>query len=160
MRPFNLLAVTAVLCATCGAAAAEEKDPQSSRSSSHNIPHEPPAERPPHPVDSIPIITYEVWAAQELTRYFVIVETWKGGVSEYAYSSEARALQVQAWYLMNVAGLKDVTVESRVGAGRYDLIETFGDPVDALDLADLLESFGLYVEIRTVNALQFGPSAP
>lgn len=145
----RLLALTVALIASCGSAAVAADGSLSLsqyqiESQTGSILFNPDV-----------IYDYQVWAAPEVTNYYVIATYKNGSVSEYRFSTESGAKQFRTWLYFHIAELKSATIESRVEAGDYVLIQTFDKRADAQDLADLLQSIGLYVQIRSVSLLKF-----
>jgi DNA-binding beta-propeller fold protein YncE len=150
MRLRNLLALTAVLTAACGTLAAAEST-TTSRSTAYVLPTKPASTF----YNPDLFYDYQVWAAPEVTNYYVVAEYTNGGISEYKFTTENGAQQFQQWLYFHIAELKKATIDVRVEAGEYVLIQTFDKRADAQDFAALLQSVGLYVEIHSVSILQF-----
>jgi hypothetical protein len=155
----RLLALTAVLFASVGSLAVAEKNPPTSRTAASNLPNTDQYLIPAKPGSAIfnPDIffDYEVWAAPQETHWYVVAEYKDGSVSEYRCVTEDSAKQFQLWLYFHIAELKKATVVSRVEAGDYVFFQSFDKRADAQNLAALLQSVGLYVEIRSVSTLQF-----
>jgi hypothetical protein len=99
------------------------------------------------------LFDWEVLAAPYVDRWYVIVEWNNGSVSEYRHTTEESAENWMAWLYFHIVEVEHIEIEYRREPGEYVSFGRFDRHADAADLADLLESVGLAVQIKTISVL-------